>query len=999
VSRPGDELPFGKRGAPDDGLDTALLELDSAEQALQKAPKIEVLAQCIVQEPVVINLVTPSVTVDRAEGFHDAHQFLAAQVTLRLAESTGHPAYGGTGIATVVQGNGALFSDATCLIPLAQPLSAAALIQGVPAYVKGGGTGAIVVRLTLTDPGHPLIHVVPHAAGGVTISPVNVVTPSVTVDEADGFFDLQQFRAAQVTLKIMESTGAPSYGGTGTATVTEGNAALFSDASCTAPLAQPISAGALLTGVPAYVKGGATGKVTVRLALSDPGDIRVRVVPQAAGSVVISPVNVVTPRVSVDQAEGFFHAQQFQAAQVTLSLEQSTGSPSYGGTGTATVVQGSGKLFSDASCKTPLAQPLSAEALLKGVPAYVKGGATGKVSVRLALTDPRDQRLRVVPNAADSVAILPVNVVTPSVTVVQAEGFFHAQQFHAAQVTLKITESTGSPAFGGTGTAAVTEGNATLFSDAQCSAPLDQPLPASALLKGVPAYVKGGATGRVSVGLTLTDPRDPRIRAVPQAADRVTISPVNVITPVLTGDELVLVHDGFNAPWGTTPSTLRVSFRQSNPARSPPDLGVQVAYGNQVACFENATLTTAFNTGTTLARARLNAPFPLHVRGATQGDCTVTATATGTANPAWLFAPAVSKTLRVEQLTVDAYEYRDGLVVGGGGANIAGGGPPRRRELHEHNGNVFTFARFVMRQPNAAFWTKASQITLTAHHGVSIFSDQACTAALVNLVQGDFAGGDVTFWVRSANAARGLTAEPGHGVGLNWAGWAAHAPEQENATCYVSCGATDSTTNHVLRLGDLVQVDTFSLDRTLDRQVRNECGNRVIGVVGDLQRNSALSRVQAHRYYGYQSGAWVNHYYRANGSSPFTDFINYINASHTVAARPGRGANFIENHLLNQHGVALDPVMKTRIRNYIANVLGGGAGFANDFGFQRLYGLPGTHAECLAANEMVLAGVAPAHLTVATYMLQAQNGRQGKRFVACPNCQGVLNGGFRVITG
>jgi hypothetical protein len=881
VSRPGDQLPFGKRSAPDDGVHTALLELDSAEQALQKAPKIEVLARCIAQEPVIINLVTPSVTADLAEGLHDAHQFQAAQVTLRLAESTGHPPYGGTGTATLVEGHGALFSDASCLIPLAQPLSAAALTQGVPAHVKGGGAGAIVVRLTLSDPGNPLIHVVPHATGNVTISPVNVVTPRVTVYEA----------------------------------------------------------------------------------------------------------------------EGFFHTQQFHAAQVTLTIEQSTGSPAYGGTGTATVTEGKAMLFSDAHCKTPLAQPLSAEALLKGVPAYVKGGGTGKVSVRLALTDQRDRRLRVVPRAADSVAILPVNVVTPSVTVNRTEGFFHTRQFHAALVTLKITESTGKPAYAGTGTAAVAEGNATLFSDSQCMVPLDQPLTASALLKGVPAYVKGGGTGRVNVRLTLTDLPEPRVRTVIQAADWVTISPVNVITPVLTGDELVLVHDGFNVPWGTTPSELRVSFQQSNPARCPPDLGVQVVYGNQVACFERANLTVPFATNVTVARARMNRPFALHLRGATQGNCTVTATATGTANPAWMFAPGVAKTLRVERLTLDAYQYQDGLVVGAGGANIAADGPPKRRELHERNGQVFTFARFMVRQPSAAFWAKASQITLTSHDGVSIFSNQACTAALADLVQGDFAGGDKEFWVRSANAARGLTGEPGHGIGLNWARWAAHAPVQENTICHVSCGATDSTTNHVLRLGDLVQVDTFSLDRTLDRQVRNECGNRVINGIGDLQRNSALSRVQANRHYGYQSNAWVNHYYRANGSSPFDAFIRYIQASRTVAGRPARGANFIDNHLRNQHGIQLDPAMKTRIQTYVTNVLAGGDGADTDFGFQRLYGLPGTHAECLAANEMMRAGVAPADLTVATYMVQPQHGRQGKRFVACPNCQGVLNGGFRVITG
>jgi hypothetical protein len=73
----------------------------------------------------------------------------------------------------------------------------------------------------------------------------------------------------------------------------------------------------------------------------------------------------------------------------------------------------------------------------------------------------------------------------------------------------------------------------------------------------------------------------------------------------------------------------------------------------------------------------------------------------------------------------------------------------------------------------------------------------------------------------------------------------------------------------------------------------------------------------------------------------------------------------------------------------------------SSYSFDLLYGLPGTHAEVLAANELMQAGHTPDKLTVATYMVQVQPGRQGKRFEACPHCSGILLGQdppFRVIT-
>jgi hypothetical protein len=948
-----------------------------------------------------VNVVTPSVTPTVGEGFLHASQFKAAKVVVQIAESANRPAYPGTGTVTVATGNARLYANEGCTTPLAQPLSAGNLRGGVPVFVRGGALGAVTIRLTLTDPRSTDIRIGPGNDGDVTFLPVNVVTPGVTPVVGEGFHHADQFKPAQVTAQIAESADRPVFAGTGTVTVTSGKATLFSDEGCTTPLAQRLPATDLRKGVPVFVKASATGAVNLRLTLTDPDDRGVRVALQPKDCrVTFSPVNVVTPSVTPSPVEGCYDADQFWPAQVTLRIAENPGKPAYGGTGTATIATGNASLFADAACTTPLPDSFSATALRKGVPVFVKGGALGAATVRLTLTDPGDARLRVVTPKQGVVTFLPVNVITPKVDVDQGEGFYHPDRSHPACATLRIAESAKKPAYAGTGEATVASGNATLFRDPECTKPLLPDLGAAALRKGVPVYVKGGAEGPVTVLLTITDPQEGRFRVRTESSrEAFTFSPLNIITPVLGGDELVLVHAGFEAPFDTSLSQLTVSYRESNPRKSCPDLAIKVTYGEEIECFTDIRERNAFESDSTLARARLKAPFPLHVRGVKAGNCKVTATAEGKTDPAWYLVPDVSKDVRVEKLTLNAHKFRDGLTSGPGGAHMAGGNP-KRRELHQRDGAAFTFARFVMRRPSPELWTKATRITLSTQAGaVAIFSDEAATVPVAHLAQAAFAGGDVELWVRTTAAPVALTPEPRRGVDLNWGAWAAHDPEKEITPDTVSCGATLVGSNKELVRGDMVTVDTFSLDRTLDRKVRNACGQRVKNP-GDanLQRESAISRTAAHHYYDKESRFWANHYYRPDGTSPFKAFMNNLNAS--AEGRSQRGVEFIERHLRDLHGIRLAPTMKTRIQDYLGVVLGRGHGFADKFGFDKLYGLPGTHAEVLAANELMLAGIVANRITVATYMVQDQEGRRGKRFIACPNCSGILDSTvFRVITG
>ncbi|GAB1083375.1 MAG: hypothetical protein SStaTSB_13700 [Shewanella algae] len=97
--------------------------------------------------------------------------------------------------------------------------------------------------------------------------------------------------------------------------------------------------------------------------------------------------------------------------------------------------------------------------------------------------------------------------------------------------------------------------------------------------------------------------------------------------------------------------------------------------------------------------------------------------------------------------------------------------------------------------------------------------------------------------------------------------------------------------------------------------------------------------------------------------------------------------------LYKSSGERLHPVMKERILNYVRNnqklELGG-------------RGIPGTHAEVRAANQILNQlpdGFDVGNIQVSTYRLQpSKTGGQGSQFSACYNCGGILDG-FDILTG
>lgn len=614
--------------------------------------------------------------------------------------------------------------------------------------------------------------------------------------------------------------------------------------------------------------------------------------------------------------------------------------------------------------------------------------------------------------------VLPI--VTPEKNGYYDEGVEHSprvpEKDKMATVQLRIEEVNGNPAYQGSGTAEIVEGEATLHSDATGNVLLPNQISLDSLKEGVTAYVNGNGIGQVTVRLSLTPSDNPEINVTPIGTGNVEIRPVNVITPVLDEDELVLVHKDFAQPGQTALSELSVHFTQSHPGERPHDLAVQVDFGDQISCYHDVDQARQFNSTEQIANADLGEPVTLYMKGESEGDCTATARIIGSDGPGWRFADQVDQDIRVEELRLDTYVYTSGRTVAAAAQdNMVAAGNPKSRMLHQYDLDKFTNAKLVLRSPSDRFWEKADRVTITPHgHGLTVHSNDAATNDLPLLNQAVFAEGDYNLWAKHA-PAEALDVEPAGRYtpaaqpGPTWQAW---MPLKESTDRFVSCGA--HTTNNKDRVhGDIIRLQTFSFEKWLDRTVHNASGDMVTAGV-NLQHNCALAKAAHNKYYDKASHLpCVNHTRMAAGPTPWQAFVNAIHHGNTVEEAATEGTNFVYDHLESQ-GIDLSNRMLEAIRTYLQARVASGAGFAvnkatwegktpaqrmqaTGYGLRSDRGLPGTHAEVLAVNQVWTEDYPKDQISVATYRVQP-NQNQRKRFAACVNCTGIL-AGFNVITG
>lgn len=604
-----------------------------------------------------------------------------------------------------------------------------------------------------------------------------------------------------------------------------------------------------------------------------------------------------------------------------------------------------------------------------------------------------------------TVRVLPVRV-TPRLNVPGEVLFFRPGGGAAGRITVSLLEE---PSRGGVyrGGAKIglSQANAALFLDEGCTVPVQLNNEGrgeiAEVRDGMPLFVRGTNAGDARLMLGLIEA--PNVIIGRPDVQALRVRPVNEIRPVIRCDQLVLVHSNHhNRP--TDPSRLILTIEQTIPEQACGDLQIELQYGAGIACFRDQACTNAdaVASGTRFPAGAI--PPMIYMRGLAAGNCDVRAGIRGTMGAGWHFADDATQTVLVERLDLAVARYAEGLSIPADAALAA----PKQRELHARNAAIFTFARVTVTAPSAGFWQKADRLLLR-HNNLGYFADAAGNHPGNDvLTQADFAAAVVRY-----AATRGAPA---------WDAFAPGDPLRNPAKVvndeYFSCGAriqaacSADGNPKTLLYGDVVRLDTFSFDQHLDRLTGNECRNRIVAAAPGEPAGVALARAGAHRYYDLLSGFRVNRSHRLDGRSPYGSFLRSVRpAVGNLNARAASGADWVQAFLANPHGINLHAAMWTRIRDHIRHVLNGHPlphadrehdGTLRSYGFARLYGPPGLHAECLAVNELLQLGLGltPPNLTVATYMLQDQD-RQGGRFVACPNCRGVLMAApaVRVITG
>lgn len=621
-------------------------------------------------------------------------------------------------------------------------------------------------------------------------------------------------------------------------------------------------------------------------------------------------------------------------------------------------------------------------------------------------------------------------VVQPSVTLVK-EGWFDdkkADHFVPATIKVSLAETTSGLAtttYTGDGTVAV--GDLDVYTEETCTTKLTVKVGNAALRLGKPLYVKGTAVGQETATLTLDAAQDAgKVTVKGPTSETTPFKKVNVITPKIELQSKVVLLNCAKPVNGKKTSVcwLKLQLEQTNKAHKCNALKAKLVYGGEVEGFKKQACSQALASGSELTYKELTGrnPKKLYLRGKAEGELKISLEPVLPKDLAKSFRVEAKKeeTLAVVKIEVMVYAWAAGRNYtkqnDGTYYLTPEGKAGNGRKLHYQNGDKsFKRAKVTVKKPDALLWkhgTDDAKITLTpsASGGARLrFYTSAGGNTRVTALKKAALGGDKELWIE-ATGTIALDADPKYKKG----GWVLKSPVKQSIACFVHFGAKvkapDGGSSVDLNYGDGAKIETFSFDRHLDRQTRNDSHLKIRSTQSyDLDDfYVALAHAGLHRGYGTFFGPCMNLNYSVNGSPVFGWIRGSLNRRYkkeSNASRAKRATDNVKKHL-KTHKVVLHSVTWRMIYAYFLSQFDG----SGNTRLEARWGVPGVHAEVLAVNEalrhLTANGENPTYSTatlgaisVATYKLQWSS-RFGRRFPACPNCTGILNQkGLRVITG
>ncbi len=549
-------------------------------------------------EVVTINRVTPVLQPDAPTLWYDPSGTKTHHVILNVGLEQSNRTGGWGGTATVARSaplatfhqrsdgsdSGFLGADQS------RALDARELAdQGRVFCLQARQPGEMTVSLTLTepDPADPRVEVAGPATTTISVREVNRVTPTLTVERSLLLLEADGTQAQPSVMSLGLSQTKPDIGiegcccrlrrGDRCVEIYVDGAPQFGDSHELVIEAAALDGEAIMA---VSMQGQSDGMVDFRFAVDDLGRDDIVVVGPAAVTVEVATINEVTP--SLELAEPtLWHdstGRLLQPVGVTLGISQSNEAIPYEGGATMIRDCPLASLHSQSDGRTEDGWsggdevPLVTAELLQGREAYLLATGTGSLTVSLALSASDNPRIRVRGPAVLQIAVLPLNRVTPCITVDENLLLLEpgGEPTNAAALCLQVRQTApGDPLPGkcylsrSGKNIAIYQGEHSLFGDAD---QLVAEVPAASLSPGshVDLQLRGNADGQAELGFTIDDPNLPGTVIDGESSVTVEVATINVVTPVLVPDSPTLWHDPDGQQRQFIGAMLRVT--QSNPA-------------------------------------------------------------------------------------------------------------------------------------------------------------------------------------------------------------------------------------------------------------------------------------------------------------------------------------------------------------------------------------------------------------------------------------------------